>query len=303
MKVAQPTVAPIPGRKPELPANTGLSAGGFQAALADLQTVGAQKARTLSAGRPSVPLVETATTDAGRIVRASQQVAGLSGHSFSAILAQATQESGLNPAAKNKTSSAAGPFQFLERTWLDLVRRHGSAYGLGDLARQIENRNGIPVIKNAAVRKQILDLRHDVDVSAGMAGRYLAEGRERLEKRLKRPATEAESRIAYVMGVGGAAKLIKTAEASPGAVAADLLPRAAKANHNLFYDRGSGQALSARETVARLTNRMEKDQRDMFAAIGKAAEQPSQLDGSAASPLGSFRMTDSGDDIDDMTQG
>lgn len=299
MKVAQPTVAPIPERKPEPPPAAGASAAGFQAALADLQKVGAQKAQTLSSMRPAVPLIETSTADAGRIVQASRTVAGLSGHSYAAILAQATQESGLDAAAKNRSSSAAGPFQFLERTWLDLFRRHGSSYGLGDLARQIESRNGIPSVKSAAVRKQILDLRHDVDISAGMAGRYLAEGRERLESRLKRPVSEAESRIAYVMGVGGAAKLIRTAEASPGATAADVLPGAAKANHNLFFDRASGRALSARETVARLTDRMENQQRAMFAAIARADEQRQQLDGSASSPLGSFRTTDSGDAPDD----
>ncbi len=296
MKVAQSTIAPIPERKPEPQNGTGTStaAGGFQAALADIGK-GAQKAPVLPGRKPvAPPLFET--TDAGRIVQASRQVAGLSGHSFSAIIAQATQESGLNPTARNRSSSAAGPFQFLERTWLDLFRRHGSAYGLGDLARQVESRNGIPVVKNAAVRKQILDLRHDVDVSAGMAGRYLSEGRARLEKRLQRPVSEAESRIAYVMGVGGAAKLIKAAETTPGALAAQLLPHAAKANQNLFYDRPSGRALNARETVARLTDRMENQQREMFAAIAKADEQPVRLDGSASSPLGSFRTTDSGEE-------
>ncbi|HEY0834027.1 MAG TPA: lytic transglycosylase domain-containing protein [Azospirillum sp.] len=231
-------------------------------------------------------LPQTAAT--GRIVEASQRVAGLSGHSFTAILAQATQESGLDAAAKNKTSSAAGPFQFLERTWLGLFRRHGAAYGLGDLARQIESRNGIPVIKDPAARKQILDLRHDPDVSAGMAARYLGEGRERLERSLKRPVTESESRIAYVMGVGGAAKLIKAAETRPAALGADILPHAAKANHNLFHDRASGRALTAGETVARLVRRMESEQRDMFAAIARASEQPARLDG-GASPLASFR--------------
>lgn len=328
MKVAQPTVAPIPERKPEQPASAGPSAGGFQAALADLQKVGAQKAQTLSGARPSVPLIETSTipladlqaagaqkaqtlsgvrpsasrietstADAGRIVQASRTVAGLSGHSYAAILAQATQESGLDAAAKNRTSSAAGPFQFLERTWLDLFRRHGSAYGLGDLARQVENRNGISSVKDPALRKQILDLRHDVDVSAGMAGRYLAEGRERLEKRLKRPVSEAESRIAYVMGVGGAAKLIRAAETSPGVAAAEVLPAAAKANHNLFHDRASGRELTAKETVARLTDRMENQQRALFAAIARADEQRQKLDGTTGSPLGSFRTTDTGDGV------
>jgi len=302
MKVAQPTVAPIPERKPEPQPSTAGSAAGFQSALADVNR-GAQRAPVLPGRKPTVPVFDTMTSDAGRIIQASRSVAGLSGHSYSAILAQATQESGLNAGARNKSSSAAGPFQFLERTWLDLFRRHGSAYGLGDLARQIDSRNGIPSVKDPAVRKQILDLRHDIDVSAGMAGRYLAEGRGRLEKRLKRPVTEAESRIAYVMGVGGAAKLIRTAEANPGAVAAQLLPNAAKANHNLFHDRASGRALTARETVARLTDRMENQQREMFAAIAKAGEQPVRLDGGASSPLGSFRMTDSGDAADDEPLG
>ena len=294
MKVAQPTVAPIPERKPEPQPSPPTGAGGFQSAMAELGK-GTPRAPLLPGRKPAVPVFDTAPSAADRIVQASRSVAGLSGHSYAAILAQATQESGLNPAAKNRTSSAAGPFQFLERTWLDLFRRHGSSYGLGDLARQVESRNGIPVVKSAAARKQILDLRHDIDVSAGMAGRYLAEGKTRLEKRLKRPVSEAESRIAYVMGVGGAAKLIRTAEATPGAVAAQLLPSAAKANHNLFHDRATGRALSARETVARLTDRMENQQREMFAAIAKAAEPAVRLDGGDSSPLGSFRLTDSGE--------
>ncbi|HYG87864.1 MAG TPA: lytic transglycosylase domain-containing protein [Azospirillum sp.] len=298
MKVAQFPLAPVPERKPEppVPGAAGTSGASFRDVLADTR-----KGMPLPGRKPAVPAA--AATDAERIVQASRQVAGLSGHSFSAILAQATQESGLNVSARNRSSSAAGPFQFLERTWLDLFRRHGSAYGMGDLARQIENRNGLPVVRNMAARKQILDLRHDVDVAAGMAARYLAEGRARLEKRLKRPVSEAESRIAYVMGVGGAAKLIRTAEASPGAVAAHVLPNAAKANHNLFYDRGTGRALSARETVARLTNRMESDQREMFAAIAKAGEQPMPLDGGASSPMDSFRMTGLPDDADDDVLG
>ncbi len=242
-------------------------------------------------------------TDAERITQASQQVAGLSGHSSSAILAQATQESGLDTSVKSTVSSAAGPFQFLERTWLDLFRRHGSAYGMGDLARQISSRNGIPVVKNPAVRKQILALRHNADVAAGMAARYLAEGRVRLEKRLKRPASEAESRIAYIMGVGGAAKLIRTANTAPNTTAAHLLPSAAKANHNLFFDRRTGRELTARETVARLTNRMENDQREMFAAIAKANGQPTLLDGEASSPMASFRTTESPDTMDKIGVG
>ncbi|QCO17323.1 lytic transglycosylase domain-containing protein (plasmid) [Azospirillum brasilense] len=336
MKVALPPLAPIPERKPDVPASppaTGAVPGGsFQSALAEAQPVprgrlaNGQKAPPLPTMKPEAPIqladgtrvpfplrkpdaapggaattVAAAGTQstvigaalanspaAGQVVLAAQQVAGLSGHSFTAILAQATQESGLDPAARNRSSSAAGPFQFLERTWLDLFRRHGSAYGQGELASAIQSRNGIPSVKDPAVRRQILALRHDVDLSAGMAARYLSEGRDRLEERLKRPVSETESRIAYVLGVGGAAKLIRAAESSPRAAAAELLPTAARSNRGLFYDRASGRALTASETVARLTRRMDTDQKEMFERIAQAAEPRVRLDG-GPSPLSSFQ--------------
>ncbi|NUB16057.1 lytic transglycosylase domain-containing protein [Azospirillum brasilense] len=336
MKVALPPLAPIPERKPDVPAplsSTGAASGGsFQSALADVQPVprgrlaNGQKVPPLPAAKPEAPIqladgtrvpfparkpeavpgaVATAVAAsgaqstvigaalanspaAGQVVLAAQQVAGLSGHSFTAILAQATQESGLDPAARNRSSSAAGPFQFLERTWLDLFRRHGSAYGQGELAGAIQSRNGIPSVKDPAVRRQILALRHDVDLSAGMAARYLSEGRDRLEDRLKRPVSETESRIAYVLGVGGAAKLLRAAESSPRAAAAELLPAAARSNRGLFYDRASGRALTASETVARLTRRMDTDQKEMFERIAQAAEPRLRLDG-GPSPLSSFQ--------------
>lgn len=263
--------APLPGLKPAVPTQP--------PAPAPSSAKVAEAVKAVAAEDP------TAT----RVLVASQQVAGLSGHSFTAILAQATQESGLDSAAKNSRSSAAGPFQFLESTWLDLFRRHGAAYGQGELASHIQVRNGVSSVKDPAIRRQILDLRHDVDLSAGMAARYLAEGREALEKRLGRPASESESRMAYVLGSGGAAKLIRAAESTPGAVAADLLPSAAKANHNLFHDRSTGRALNAAETVGRLTRRMEIDQREMFAAIGKAMDQPRRLEEGGASPLNPYQ--------------
>ncbi len=260
MELADGTLVPLPVRKPSVPKAIPANAAVAAATASDNPT-------------------------AARVVAASQQVAGLSGHSFTAILAQATQESGLNSAAKNANSSAAGPFQFLEGTWLDLFRRHGAAYGQGALASQIRDRDGVATVADPETRKKILALRHDVDLSAGMAARYLSEGRERLEKRLGRPASETESRIAYVMGVGGAAKLIKAAESNPTAIAADLLPAAAKANHNLFHDRASGRALGAAETVTRMARRMDIDQREMFAAISKAAEPLQKLDDNTRSPV------------------
>ncbi len=343
MKVAQPLIVPIPERKPDAAgrsgadptADTGASfQASFQDVLANAQPLprgrlgNGQKVPAAPARKPEAPIELADGTRvpfparkppsgegftpagalagnpaAGRVVLAAQQVAGLSGHSFTAILAQATQESGLNPSARNRSSSAAGPFQFLERTWLDLFRRHGAAYGQGELASAIESRNGIPSVKDPATRRKILDLRQDVDLSAGMAARYLSEGRERLQSRLGRPVTETESRIAYVMGVGGAAKLIRAAESSPKATAADLLPAAAKSNRNVFYDRPTGRALTASETIARLTRRMETDQKEMFALIAQAAEPRQRLDGSPSpfSPFQSAGLPDGSPAGDDDT--
>lgn len=291
---AQLAQAPIPGRKPDAPA-----AAAPQTQVAQGTTTQVASA-PLPDRKPATPVnpAHLAATEAPtrngtpanaeeRIKAASRQVAGLSGHSYRTILAQATQESGLNPHAKSKTSSAAGPFQFLERTWLDMFRRHGAAYGMGDLADKIQVRDGVPTVKDPALRKQILDLRHDVDISAGMAARLLSEGRGRLEQRLKRPVTETESRLAYVFGVGGALTLIRGAEKNPDKPAAELLPGAAKANGPLFYDRKTGQALSVAETLQRLQRKMNVDQRDMFAAIDDASGRL-RLDG-GASPFGAFQ--------------
>jgi hypothetical protein len=328
MKGVQSSSIPIPARKPEPPASTastgtaaaapaGANTSSFRDLLAQSKPVpvgrleNGQKAPEPPARKPEPPMLLADGTQvpiparkpsaaarlvagsdgdekAERLVLAAQRVAGPSGHSYAAILAQASQESGLDPAARNRSSTATGPFQFLERTWLDLFRRHGAAYGQGELASQIQSRNGIPSVKDPAVRRKILDLRQDIDLSAGMAARYMSEGRERLERQLKRPVTETESRIAYVMGAGGAAKLIRAAETTPDAVASALLPAAARANHNLFHERGTGRSLTAAETIARLTRRMDGEQSAMFAAIGQAAQPKQTLDG-APSPFSAFR--------------
>ena len=47
------------------------------------------------------------------MVSAIRSVAGLSGHSFASMMSQAQQESGLDTKARNRKSTATGPFQFV----------------------------------------------------------------------------------------------------------------------------------------------------------------------------------------------
>ena len=45
------------------------------------------------------------------------------------LIALADKESSLLPDNKAQTSSAEGPFQFVEGTWLDVLRRYGPKHG------------------------------------------------------------------------------------------------------------------------------------------------------------------------------
>jgi acyl-CoA reductase-like NAD-dependent aldehyde dehydrogenase len=172
-----------------------------------------------------------------------------------------------------------GPFQFLERTWLDMMRRHGAAYGLGSLASAITVRDGAPTVANPEVRKEILALRQDPDLAAGMAARCLSECRDRLSHGLGRPATETEAYIAYVMGPRGAARLIRAADMTPKIAARQILPAAAAANHALFHH-PSHAPMTAGEVVAALKRRIDAAQLKL-ASLVPADPAPEVNDGPA----------------------
>jgi hypothetical protein len=266
---ADPRLTPLPVKKPAIP-------GAAWQQPVPARKPGADFASALAASETPVPgrkpVAATAASGEQPVVGAIRSVAGLSGHSFAALMSQADQESGLDVKARNRKSTATGPFQFIERTWLDLVRRHGSSFGLGNTSDKITVVNGAPTVRDPALRKQILALREDPNISAGMAARYLSEGKERLGKMLGRPASAIEGRIAYIMRPSGAARLISAAEKTPGAAARDVLPSAAAANRNLFHDK-RGHALSAADVVNRLTRRMTADQ-DRFAQLEDDAPDP-----------------------------
>ncbi|MDX2237059.1 MAG: transglycosylase SLT domain-containing protein [Hyphomonadaceae bacterium] len=171
------------------------------------------------------------------IARAAQAT----GADFSALLATARRESALNPTARAGTSSAAGLFQFIESTWLDMVRRHGASHGLGDLAARASD---------PAARREILALRDDPEIAARMAGELWRENASFLRARLGRNPTESELYAAHVMGPAGAVRVIDAARRGVADIAA-AFPREAAANRNLFYAR-DGSPRSAEGLLQRL---------------------------------------------------
>ena len=114
-----------------------------------------------------------AATDTSSVVAALKNAAAATGSDFHYLLGTAMRESSLKPNAQSSTSSAAGLFQFVDQTWLGLVKTHGAKYGLGSMAGAISmDADGRYHAANDADRQAILALKKDPQISALMAGEY-----------------------------------------------------------------------------------------------------------------------------------
>jgi hypothetical protein len=197
--------------------------------------------------------VSTGARQAGTgVMGALQRAADATGVDFNYLVKTATRESSLNPNAKAPTSSAAGLFQFIEQTWLGVVKTHGAKHGYGTYADQIsKGRDGLYHVNNPAARKQVLGLRYDANASAVMGAELTAGHAAYLKGRIGRDPTQGELYAAHFLGPDGAADLISASQTRPNALAANLFPSAARANRSIFYK--NGHALNVTDVVANLT--------------------------------------------------
>lgn len=195
------------------------------------------------------------------VIDAVRNAASRTGVVFSYLLANARAESGLDPMARARTSSASGLFQFTDATWLATIARHGDKHGLGWAADALKNG------ANGAAKQTILSLRHNADVAATMAAEFTRDNAARLEGALGRAAGSADLYLAAFFGAGGAVRFLKTMAAAPGTAAAKLLPAAAAANHSTFFHK-DGSARSLAEVHDLVSNRINKFMVDMGPAAG-----------------------------------
>ena len=158
----------------------------------------------------------------GAIARASEST----GVDFDYLLAQARLESGLNPDAKARTSSATGLYQFIDSTWLRTMDRHGYKYGYASPGGTIGPGGGVA---SAGTREQLLSLRYDADVSALMAAELARDNTTGLKGFLGREPEPAELYLAHFLGLGGAQKFLGAYRTDAGQSAAALMPKAASA--------------------------------------------------------------------------
>src|SRR5262252_5204188 len=103
------------------------------------------------------------------IAGAIRKAARATGTSFEYLLATAKVESDLNPNLTMRTSTATGLFQFLEQTWLGVMKTAGPAFGYGHYADAIkETPSGNYVVEDAGLRDEMMKLRKDPAVNAAM---------------------------------------------------------------------------------------------------------------------------------------
>jgi hypothetical protein len=175
-----------------------------------------------------------------------QKAASATGSDFHYLLGTAMRESSLKPNATSSSSSAAGLFQFIDQTWLGLVKEHGAQHGLGNYAQAITKQADGRYHADAGSKESILGLRKDPEICALMAGEYAKASQGSLRAILGREVCGGELYAAHFLGPDAAAKLIKLAGSDPGASAAAQFPQAASANKSVFFH-ADGSAKSVRE--------------------------------------------------------
>lgn len=185
------------------------------------------------------------------------------GTPYAFVAALTEHESGGDAHARAPTSSATGHGQFIDSTWLRLMRERGQSYGMGQgpLADLSDD--------------DVLELRSDPTWSALMIGEYARENERAMRQRLGRNVREGEVYLGHWLGPEVAANLIKAAAEDQRrgrrgtSVRAIIGEAAFQANLPVMYSpdaqidlvdgrfvhRGGGRILSPSEVIARQTAR------------------------------------------------
>lgn len=167
-----------------------------------------------------------------------------SGVDFDYLVQTAIRESSLNPDARASTSSAVGLFQFVEDTWLQVLKEDGPRLGYGRYADMIERSgDGGYTIRDSGLRQQVLALREDPQMASDLAAAFTKRNGDYLYEQFGRMPSPGELYIAHFLGARGAARMFRAGLEDPNQIAADLFPRAASANRAIFYDHGQPKSI------------------------------------------------------------
>jgi len=172
-------------------------------------------------------------------IQSAARKANVSG-SFLETLARV--ESGVSPGERSATSSAAGLYQFIEATWLDLLQRHGPKHGLvsADTLTPFQDSSGRIryAFSSAAERTALLNLRHDVRASSLMAAEFTRENADKMRAELGRTPQAVELYFYHFLGAADARRFLELQRSTPEVSAAGYFARVAEANRPVFFRSG-----------------------------------------------------------------
>lgn len=203
------------------------------------------------------------------------------GADFGYMMELSSAESGFDPSAQARTSSATGLYQFTEDTWLHAIKRYGAKYGLGDLAAQIdatENMYGTLVARvyNPFVRATLLDLRRDPHLAALLSAEFQMRNKFLIECSVGHELNRTEQYLGHFLGSRGGAHFINKMKENPNLSAAKIFPTAAAANKPIFYSKNS-QGKSVARTLRQVYNILDrKFETEKFEDHGEKVSQPAK---------------------------
>lgn len=194
----------------------------------------------------------------GHIQSAIAVASNRTGVDFSYLLGQAQVESGMRADARASTSSATGLFQFVDQSWLAVVKEHGAEHGMGWASDAITRMpSGRYTINDPNMRRAVLDLRKDPTAASLMAAEHAADNKDALEQTLGRPATGTDLYMAHFLGLGGAKSFLTKMDQNPNQSGAALFPAAARSNRNIFYN-SNGSPRTLGEIYGRFGDKLDK---------------------------------------------
>lgn len=190
-----------------------------------------------------------------RVTSAIQRAAQRTGIDFDYLLGQAKLESGLNAGARAGTSSASGLYQFIEQSWLSVVKKHGAEHGLGWAADSIKQNAAGRYTVTGGNRATVLGLRNNPEAASLMAAEHASDNKDAIEASTGRAATGTDLYMAHFLGLGGAKQFLSAMKGNPDRAAAGIFPAAANANRNVFYAK-DGSARSLEQVYERFARKL-----------------------------------------------
>lgn len=191
---------------------------------------------------PAIGAVQTSEVKA-----AIGRAAARTGVDFNYLVAQARIESGLDPDAKARTSSAAGLYQFIDSTWLRTLDKHGAKHGMGWAGEAVAGGR----ISDPAMRAEIMQLRDNPEAAALMAAELAIDNRDGLRASLGREPDGSELYLAHFLGLAGAQSFLGALNSDPAQAASLVNPAAARSNRAIFFDNGRARSVGEVMDVVR----------------------------------------------------